>query len=169
MLKLPKAFFLYGVLLAIDLAARAVAAPCCPCTSRDRDFRQAMDLAEMETGGEAVRARRIELGGTHTRGGLPGGMEVLVRMPEGERGWRCLIDVEVWKLRRKLPIPNPPPPRRRRAQPRANFMSSPTRWRISAPSRGLASTSVTCSSRAARWASSVLEARTRMGRLANSG
>jgi len=102
----------FGI-LAATLGLPVVAEPCCCCASRDRDFRQAMDLAEAETGGEAVHARRVELGGTHTRGGLPGGMEVLVRMPEADRGWRCLIDLEVMKLRRKVAIPNPPRPRRR--------------------------------------------------------
>jgi len=94
----------FGI-LAATLGLPVVAEPCCCCASRDRDFRQAMDLAEAETGGEAVHARRVELGGTHTRGGLPGGMEVLVRMPEA--------DLEVMKLRRKVAIPNPPRPRRR--------------------------------------------------------
>jgi len=116
MLKLVTPILLGCALLSSPPHGAANAEPgcgCCCCASRDRDFRQAMDLAEAETGGEAVHARRVELGGTHTRGGLPGGMEVLVRMPEADRGWRCLIDLEVMKLRRKVAIPNPPRPRRR--------------------------------------------------------
>ena len=168
MLKLIKSSFLGCALLAGVPVFPGATGSCACRSSRDRELRQAMDLAEADTGGAAVRARRVELGGTHTRGGLPGGVEVLVRMPEGEQGWRCLIDVEVMKVRRKVPVPNPPKPRRR-GQPRANFMSSPARWRVSGPSRGLARTSVICNSRAARWGASALEARARMGRLANSG
>ena len=75
---------------------------------RSRELKAARALAEAETGGKAVGARRVSLNGTHVRNGLPGGVEVLVRMPGKQDGWRCLIDVDTMKLRRKEPIPNPP-------------------------------------------------------------
>ena len=75
---------------------------------RSRELKAARALAEAETGGKAVAARRVFLNGTHVRDGLPGGIEVLVRMPGARDGWRCLIDGDTLKLRRKEPIPNPP-------------------------------------------------------------
>lgn len=47
---------------------------------------EAKAIAERETGGRAVHARRISLNGAS------GGWEVDVRMPGGEKGWRCIID-----------------------------------------------------------------------------
>jgi len=79
---------------------------------RYKDYAEAMMVAEMETSGEAVSARRVELNGTFTRNGLPGGMEVHVHMPGKDKGWRCLIDVDTMKLRSKYAIPNPPSKRR---------------------------------------------------------
>jgi hypothetical protein len=66
-----------------------------------------MGVAEVETGGKAVSARRVPLNGTHSPDGL-GGAEVLVAMPGRDHGWRCLIELDTLKLRRKEPIPNPP-------------------------------------------------------------
>ena len=77
--------------------------------SRGREghgLREAMGVAEVETGGEAVSARRIAMGGTVSTDGK-GGFEVLVHMPRQAEGWRCFIDGNNMKLRRKERIPNP--------------------------------------------------------------
>lgn len=68
---------------------------------------QAKAIAARETGGHPVNARQIPLNGA------TGGWEVLVRMPEGSRGWRCIIDSDTRTLRRREAIPNPPIGRRR--------------------------------------------------------
>jgi hypothetical protein len=48
----------------------------------------------------------VTLGGTYSYDGL-GGIEVLVHMPGKSHGWRCIIDSNNMKLRRKETIPNP--------------------------------------------------------------
>lgn len=53
-----------------------------------RSAGEAKAIAERETGGKAVHARRIPLNGAS------GGWEVDVRMPAGEKGWRCVIDAD---------------------------------------------------------------------------
>ncbi len=58
-------------------------------------------IAEQETGGVAVSAQRIRLNGAS------GGWEVDVRMPRGEKGWRCIIDADTRMVHRKDRIPNP--------------------------------------------------------------
>ena len=75
---------------------------------RSQELKAAKALAEAETGGVAVDARRVFLNGTHIRDGLPGGIQVRVHMPGRKDGWSCLIDADTMKLRRKEPIPNPP-------------------------------------------------------------
>ncbi len=77
------------------------------CDPRRHQIEDAKAVAEVETGGEAVSARRIAMGGTHSPDGL-GGIEVLVHMEGQVKGWRCLIDSNNMKLRRKEAIPNPP-------------------------------------------------------------
>jgi hypothetical protein len=51
-----------------------------------KSAKEAKAIAEQDTGGQATSARRIPLNGAS------GGWEVDVRMPHGERGWRCFID-----------------------------------------------------------------------------
>jgi len=67
---------------------------------------EAMGVAEVETGGEAVSARRIAMGGTVSPDGK-GGFEVLVHMPRQGKGRRCLIDGNTLRVRRVEEIPNP--------------------------------------------------------------
>jgi hypothetical protein len=70
------------------------------------EAKEAMGVAEVETGGEAVSVRRVAMNGTVAHDGK-GGFEVLVRMPMAKRGWRCLIDGNTMRLRSRESIPNP--------------------------------------------------------------
>lgn len=63
--------------------------------------KEAKAIAEQETGGVAVSARRIHLNGA------TGGWEVDVRMPAEDRGWRCVIDADTHAVHTKDRIPNP--------------------------------------------------------------
>lgn len=70
--------------------------------------REARSIAEQDTGGRAVSARRIPLNGA------TGGWEVDVHMPKEDRGWRCIVDRDTHGVRTKDRIPNPPLSTRRR-------------------------------------------------------
>jgi len=63
--------------------------------------KEAKAIAEQETGGTAVSARRIPLNAAS------GGWEVDVHMPKDERGWRCIVDNDTHMLRSKEKIANP--------------------------------------------------------------
>lgn len=63
--------------------------------------KEAKAIAEHETGGNAVSARRIPLNGAS------GGWEVEVHMPKEDRGWRCIIDADTHMVHTKDRIPNP--------------------------------------------------------------
>jgi len=63
--------------------------------------KEAKDIAERETGGVAVSAKRIHLNGAS------GGWEVDVHMPKEDRGWRCTIDADTHGVYTKDRIPNP--------------------------------------------------------------
>ena len=69
---------------------------------------EAKAIAESETGGQAVDARRIHLNGAS------GGWEVEVHMPREDRGWRCVIDADTRSVHSKERIPNPKLSRKRR-------------------------------------------------------
>ena len=66
-----------------------------------RTAKEAKAIAEQETGGKAVSARRIPLNGAS------GGWEVDVHMPHEERGWRCVIDCDTRTVHTKTHIDNP--------------------------------------------------------------
>lgn len=66
-----------------------------------RTAKEAKTIAEQETGGKAVSARRIPLNGAS------GGWEVDVRMPHEDRGWRCVIDCDTRSVYTKTHIDNP--------------------------------------------------------------
>ena len=63
--------------------------------------KDAKTIAEQETGGKAVSARRIPLNGAS------GGWEVDVHMPNENRGWRCVIDCDTRTVHTKTHIDNP--------------------------------------------------------------
>lgn len=63
--------------------------------------KEAKAIAERETGGRAVSARRIPLNGAS------GGWEVDLRMPGEERGWRCVIDADTHMVHTKTRIDPP--------------------------------------------------------------
>ncbi|WP_026853162.1 PepSY domain-containing protein [Geothrix fermentans] len=62
---------------------------------------EAKAIAERETGGRAITARRIPLNGAS------GGWEVDLRMPGEERGWRCIIDSDTHMVHSKARIDQP--------------------------------------------------------------
>ena len=70
-------------------------------------LKDAKTIAARETGGEAVSGHEIPLNGAS------GGWEVEVRMPNEERGWRCVIDDDTRMVLTKERIPNPPAPARK--------------------------------------------------------
>ena len=63
--------------------------------------KDAKRIAEQETGGRAVSARRVPLNGAS------GGWEVDVHMPKETRGWRCIIDADTRMVHTKTRIDNP--------------------------------------------------------------
>lgn len=71
-----------------------------------RTTKEAKDIAERDTGGIAVSARRIPLNGASC------GWEVDVHMPKEDRGWRCTVDCDTHAVYTKDRIPNPPPKKR---------------------------------------------------------
>ncbi len=69
--------------------------------------REAKAIAEQETSGIAVSARRIHLNGA------TGGWEVDVHMPREARGWHCIVDNDTHAVFTKDRIPNPKLPHRK--------------------------------------------------------
>lgn len=67
-----------------------------------RNAKEAKQIAEHETGGIAVSARRTRLNGASC------GWEVDVHMPREDRGWRCMVDCDSRSVHTKDRIPNPP-------------------------------------------------------------
>ena len=64
--------------------------------------KSAKRIAELATGGEAVRAQKVPHNGSiHA-------WEVLVHMPGKEQGWRVVINWDDGKVLGKEAIPNPP-------------------------------------------------------------
>ena len=66
-----------------------------------KSAKEAKTIAEQDTGGKAVSARRIALNGA------AGGWEVDVRMPGEPRGWRCIIDADTHMVHTKTRIDQP--------------------------------------------------------------
>ncbi len=66
-----------------------------------RTSKEAMTVAEQDTSGIAVHARRIALNGASC------GWEVEVHMPKEERGWLCVVDCDTHMVFTKHRIPNP--------------------------------------------------------------
>jgi hypothetical protein len=66
-----------------------------------RTAKEAKAIAEQDTGGRAVSARRISLNGAS------GGWEVEVRMPHEDKGWRCVIDADTRMVHTKTRIEQP--------------------------------------------------------------
>ena len=69
--------------------------------------KEAKSIAEQETSGLALSARRIRLNGATC------GWEVVVHMPGETRGWRCIVDCDTHAVFTKDRIPNPEAPRRK--------------------------------------------------------
>jgi hypothetical protein len=80
---------------------------CCQKRSEKEDRATARQLVESRTGGLCVSLRRASINGS-TRPGF----EALVHMPGKQKGWRCLVDLDMpAKVYRTEEIPNPPAPR----------------------------------------------------------
>ena len=69
-----------------------------------RTAKEAKTIAELETRGFALSARKIYLNGATC------GWEVAIHMPGEARGWRCVIDCDSRSLFTKTRIPNPKAP-----------------------------------------------------------
>ena len=78
------------LLPAVSASARPVASA-----------REARAIAEHETSGIAVSARRVHLNGAS------GGWEVDLRMPGEKQGWRVVVDCDSKSVFRRTRIPNP--------------------------------------------------------------
>lgn len=106
-----KTSMLRNALLACGLATCATPAlqsrvplqQACAPGSREYAYEsdRAKGVAAVEVGGEALAARLIDLNGA------TGGWEVLVRMPQGGKGWKVVIDRDTWAVRSKEQVPNP--------------------------------------------------------------
>ncbi|WP_306591575.1 hypothetical protein [Geothrix sp. 21YS21S-4] len=70
-------------------------------TGTIRSAKEAKAIAERETGGRAVTARRIPLNGAS------GGWEVDLRVPGETRGWRCVLDSDTRMVHSKTRIDQP--------------------------------------------------------------
>jgi hypothetical protein len=70
-------------------------------TGAVKSAKEAKAIAERETGGRAVSARRIPLNGAS------GGWEVDLRAPGESRGWRCVIDSDTRMVHSKTRIDQP--------------------------------------------------------------
>lgn len=92
-----------ALLMAGDLQARAPRHRGGPVSTA----REAKAIAEQDTGGIAMTARRIPLNGASC------GWEVDVHMPKESRGWRCTVDCDTRSVYTKDRIPNPPLKRHR--------------------------------------------------------
>ncbi len=66
-----------------------------------KSAKEAKAIAEQDTGGKAINARRIPLNGAS------GGWEVDVRMPHEAKGWRCIIDSDTRMVYSKTRIDQP--------------------------------------------------------------
>ena len=90
--------------LGLLLLVPAMAAQAGPVSTA----REARAIAETETGGLSVSARRVHLNGA------TGGWEVDLYMPGETRGWRCVVDCDTHMVFSKTRIPNPSPPKSRK-------------------------------------------------------
>jgi hypothetical protein len=86
--------FVPALVLPISAAGRHSAGPV-------KSAKQAKAIAEQDTGGKAVSARRIPLDGAS------GGWEVDIRMPREAQGWRCVIDADTRMVHAKTRIDQP--------------------------------------------------------------
>ena len=96
---------IHPLLLALCLPALVLAAGTAKAGKRASgpvtSSKEAKAIAEQETGGKAVSARRTALNGAS------GGWEVEVRMPRETKGWLCLIDADTHLVHSKTRIPQP--------------------------------------------------------------
>jgi hypothetical protein len=84
---------LVGLLTAVALQGSPV-----------RTAKEAKSIAEQETRGLAVSARKIQLNGATC------GWEVVLHMAGEARGWRCVVDCDTRAVFTKTRIPNPEAP-----------------------------------------------------------
>ncbi len=104
---------LLPIILALGVAPAPAAGASTPPAKVRRartvsSAKEARDIAEQETGGVSVSARKIALNGA------TGGYEVLIHLPQRDHGWRCVVDNDTRSVHSKSRIPNPDRPGRRR-------------------------------------------------------
>ncbi len=90
-----------GLLALLPLSAPAAAPRGKRVKTLVTSAKEAKAIAEQDTGGRAVSARRIPLNGAS------GGWEVDLRMPGEARGWRCIIDSDTHMVHSKARIDQP--------------------------------------------------------------
>ena len=91
-----------GLCLLTPLAAKAPRKSGPRVQGTVRNAKDAREIAEQDTGGIAVSARKVPLNGASC------GWEVDVHMPKEDRGWRCTVDCDTRQVHTKDRIPNPP-------------------------------------------------------------
>jgi hypothetical protein len=99
-MRLLPAFLLLAACLPV--AASAPKKPHVQTRGLVRNAKEAKQIAEVETGGIAVSARKTRLNGASC------GWEVDIHMPKEDRGWRCMVDCDTRQVHTKDRIPNPP-------------------------------------------------------------
>jgi uncharacterized membrane protein YkoI len=95
------ALALLALLTATPAVSAGAAKPRKHASGPIKSAKEAKAIAEQDTGGKAVSARRIPLNGAS------GGWEVEVRMPHGEKGWRCIIDSDTRMVHTKTRVDLP--------------------------------------------------------------
>ncbi|BDU75307.1 PepSY domain-containing protein [Mesoterricola sediminis] len=87
---------------ALLLALAASLGAAVPTRARPvRTASEARAIAEKETGGIAVSARRVPLNGATC------GWQVDLEVPGEDRGWRCIVDADTRSVHTRTRIPPP--------------------------------------------------------------
>jgi hypothetical protein len=94
---MPRLFVSQATLVCVLAAAPLSGGPV-------RTAKEAKVIAEQETRGLALSARKVYLNGATC------GWEVIIRMPGEARGWQCVVDCDTRAVFTKTRIPNPAPP-----------------------------------------------------------
>ena len=90
-----------GLILAVPALTLSAGTPHKHSAGPVKSSKEAKAIAEQETGGKAVSAKRIPLNGAS------GGWQVDLKMPGEERGWRCIIDSDTRMIHSKTRIDQP--------------------------------------------------------------
>jgi hypothetical protein len=98
---MPTAPLALALLVPALVLAAGTTKPHKRASGQVKSAKEAKAIAEQETGGKALSARRVPLNGAS------GGWEVEVRMPKESKGWRCLIDSDTRMVTTRTRIDQP--------------------------------------------------------------